>query len=66
MAYFSVPINEKYKKFLRFSWLGKIYQFECMPNGYKDAMCLFTKLLKTPIATLTRMGLKSPFTLTTL
>ena len=55
-AYFSVPINDKYKKFLRFSWLGKIYQFECMPNGYKDAMRLFTKLLKAPIATLRRMG----------
>ena len=55
-AYFSVPINEKYKKFLRFSWRNKIYEFQVLPNGFNDAMRIFCKIMKGPISTLRKMG----------
>ena len=32
-AYYSVPINESHKKFLRFTFNGQNYHFNVMPNG---------------------------------
>ena len=45
-AYYSVPINEKCQKYLKFSWQGELFQFTCLPNGLASAPRLFTKLLK--------------------
>ena len=45
-AFYSFPIHPSHKKYLKFVWLSTPYQFEAMPNGYKDAMRVFTKLLK--------------------
>ena len=45
-AYYSVPIDKEYQKFLRFSWRGKLVQFTCLPNGLSCASRLFTKILK--------------------
>ena len=55
-AYYSVPIDEQYRKFLRFMWKGKIFQYSCLPNGLASAPRLFTKLMKVVYATLRRMG----------
>ena len=55
-AYFSVPINESHKKYLKFQFLGQFYEFQVLPNGYSDAMRLFTKLLKAPLSALRKMG----------
>lgn len=55
-AYYSVPIDEQYRKFLRFSWKEKILQYSCLPNGLASAPRLFTKLMKVVYATLRRMG----------
>merc|ERR1712015_48216 len=49
-AYYSIPIHPKLRKYLRFELDGKLYQYTCMPNGYKDAPRLFTKLLKVPLS----------------
>lgn len=55
-AYYSVPIFEGHKKFLRFEWDGKMWQFNCMPNGLALAPRKFTKLLKPVFATLREKG----------
>lgn len=55
-AYYSVPIDEEYQKFLRFSWRGKLFQFTCLPNGLSSAPRLFTKILKPVYATLRKKG----------
>lgn len=46
-AFYYVPINENHRKFRKFSWQGVAYLFKAMPNGYIDAMRVFTKILKT-------------------
>ena len=55
-AFYSVPIHPKHKKYLKFLWKGKIYQYTSMPNGYADAMRIFTKLLKPGFYELRRQG----------
>ena len=42
----TIPINEAYQKYFMFKWSGKIYKFIAMPNGYSDAMRIFTKVSK--------------------
>ena len=51
-AYYSVPIHNEDKKYLRFCWRGKLFQFTCLPNGLACAPRLFTKILKPVYATL--------------
>lgn len=58
-AFYSVPINEDHKKYLKFAWNGKLFQFCAMPNGYCDAMRIFTKILKPVFATLREQGYES-------
>lgn len=48
-SYFLIPIHKKYKKFLRFIFDGKLYEFNVVPFGISAVPCLFTKLLK-PVA----------------
>ena len=55
-AFYSVPIHFQHKKFLKFMWKGKAYQFEVMPNGYIDAMRIFTKILKPAFSHLREEG----------
>ena len=61
-AFYSVPINEGHRKYLKFSWDGNIFQFCAMPNGYCDAMRVFTKILKPVFATLREEGHESAYT----
>jgi len=55
-AFYSIPIYIEHNKFLKFMWLGVAYQFEVMPNGYVDAMRIFTKILKPVFAHLRELG----------
>ena len=55
-AYYSVPIAVEHRKFLRFCWKGKIYEFSCLPNGLACAPRYFTKLTKPIYAKLRQMG----------
>lgn len=48
-SYFLVPIHKKYKKYLRFQFEGKLYEFNVLPFGLSTAPYAFTKLLK-PVA----------------
>ena len=58
-AYYSVPIDESYQKYLKFSHDGKLYKFTCMPNGLSSAPRYFTKLLKPILAVLRQQGFTS-------
>ena len=55
-AYYSVPIAKAHRKYLRFQWLDKLYQFTCLPNGLSCAPRKFTKLLKPPLTKLHLAG----------
>lgn len=55
-AYYSVPIYKPHRRFLRFMWRGKIYEYTCLPNGIAFAPRKFTKLLKPAYAKLRQMG----------
>ncbi|XP_068716794.1 uncharacterized protein [Montipora capricornis] len=53
-AYYSVHVDIKYQKFLKFSC--KLYQYTCLPNGLACAPRVFTKLLKPVYSTLRSQG----------
>ena len=45
-AFYAVPIHKSHRKYLKFMWLSIAFVYNVMPNGYADAMRIFTKLLK--------------------
>lgn len=49
-AYFAVGVHNDFKKFLKFRWLGRLWQFRAVPMGLACAPYVFTKLLR-PIFT---------------
>jgi hypothetical protein len=57
-AYFSVPIAESHRKFLRFIWRNQRYQFRCLPFGLTSSPRIFTKVLKPVVAALRRQGIR--------
>ena len=57
-AYFSIPIAECDKKYLRFIWNGELYQYEVLCFGLATAPRVFTKCTKPIIAHLRKMGFK--------
>ena len=57
-AYFAVPISESDRKYLRFRWRDKIYQFNCLPFGLSCAPWVFTKTTKPVTAVLREMGIR--------
>lgn len=55
-AYYSVPIVAQDRKFLRFTWQGKLYAFCSLPNGLTSAPRIWTKLLKPVFSSLRKKG----------
>ena len=55
-AYYSVSVKECYRKFLRFLWKGKLFQYTALPKGLACCPRQFTKLLKPVYATVRRQG----------
>ena len=55
-AYYSLGIQQEFKKLLRFQWEGRLYQFEAVPNGLACAPRFFTKILTPIYATLRKQG----------
>lgn len=45
-AYFTIPIHQSHRRYLRFRFQGKQYQFNCLPFGLSSAPWVFTKTLK--------------------
>ncbi|MCG7869237.1 MAG: hypothetical protein JAY74_23055 [Candidatus Thiodiazotropha taylori] len=57
-AYFGVPILKSHRKYLRFFWRGKIFEFQALPFGLGVGPRYYTKLLKPVIAFLRRIGVR--------
>ena len=55
-AYYSVNVNDAFRKFLRFSWNSQLYEFTCLPNGLSCAPRMFTKILKPIYEKLRKQG----------
>ncbi|CAG2224371.1 unnamed protein product [Mytilus edulis] len=49
-AYFHVPVCHSYRKFLRFVWNKRVYQFRVLPFCLSTAPLAFTKLMQVAIA----------------
>lgn len=57
-AYFLLPIDHKYKKYLRFKFQNTLYEFNCLPFGLNVAPFIFTKLLKPIVKYLRNLRVK--------
>ena len=57
-AYFTVPIDQEHRKFLRFVVDEIQYQFTCLPFGLSCAPWAFTKVLKPVAAFLRSLGVR--------
>lgn len=58
-AYYLVAINKNYKKFLRFTFDGDLYEYNCLPFGLNCAPFIFTKLMKPVLSFLREQGFLS-------
>ena len=57
-AYLSIPVHKSHKKYLRFLWRGRCFEFRCMAFGLSPAPRIFTKILKVVVAFLRKKGLR--------
>ena len=57
-AYQTVPVNETDRKYLRFLWKGKVFEFTTLPFGLAPAPLIFTKLLRPVASFLRSMGIR--------
>ena len=58
-AYYSVSIHVDHRKFLRFKFEGKTYEYTCLPNGLSTAPRLFTKIMRVLFSCLRKEGVIS-------
>ena len=58
-AYFLIAISDSYNKFLKFSFEGKYFQFNCHPFGLSLAPYVFTKIMKLVVEYLRSHRIKS-------
>ena len=57
-AYFTIPLHESLRKFVRFMWKGTIYEFLCLCFGLSPGPRTFTKIMKVPISLLRRLAIR--------
>ena len=55
-AYYAVPVAVEHRRYLRFLWRNRLFQYTCLPNGLVSALRYFTKLLKPVYSTLLSQG----------
>jgi len=55
-AYYSIPVAQEERKFLKFEWEGNYYQFTCLSNGLACAPRIFTKVLKPVYSHIRSLG----------
>ena len=51
-AYFQIPIHLKSRKYLRFMWLHRVYQFKVLCFGLSPASQVFTRVFGVVTASL--------------
>ncbi|OXA45296.1 putative enzymatic polyprotein [Folsomia candida] len=68
-AYYLISVSRSDRKFLRFSWKGELYQFNCLCFGLSSAPTTFTKILRPVMRYLRISGIRNviyldnPFTI---
>ena len=60
-AYYAVPVNTDFRRYLRFRWRDTLYEYCAMPNGLACAPKCFTKIIKVLFSKLRERGLESSF-----
>ncbi|MES9881468.1 MAG: reverse transcriptase domain-containing protein [Sedimenticola sp.] len=55
-AYLHVPIRPSYRKYLRFTICGRVFQFRVLPFGLSTAPMVFTRLMKCVAAFIRKQG----------
>jgi len=56
-AYFIIPIKQNCRKYLRFLWKERVFEFLCLCFGLGPAPLIFTKIMKVPLAILRQMNI---------
>jgi hypothetical protein len=57
-AYLHVPIHPKHRKFLRFAFNNRVYQFRVLPFGLSEAPRVFTKILAPVVEQIHSLGVQ--------
>ena len=57
-AYFHIPIHPKSRRFLRFHFMGKTYQFRALPFGLAPAPYVFSRTVKAVVKHCPRMCMR--------
>ncbi|XP_077395323.1 uncharacterized protein LOC144031774 [Festucalex cinctus] len=57
-AYFHVPIAPRHRRFLRFAYKGRHWQFRVLPFGLSLAPRVFTRFVRAALAPLQSVGMK--------
>lgn len=57
-AYFHVPIAPSFRKYLRFVWKNRIFQFRALPFGLSTAPLVFTKIMQAALAHLHSLAIQ--------
>ena len=57
-AYLTVPLHPSHRRFVQFTWKGKIFLFTCLTFGLSSTPRIFTKLLKPIVSFLRKRGIR--------
>ena len=57
-AYFHIPISPSFRKYLRFVWDNRVFQFRALPFGLSAAPLVFTKIMQAAIAHLHSLAIQ--------
>lgn len=58
-AYYTIPISNSDRKFMRVIWNGKLWEYTCLAMGLSSAPRVFTKLLNPVLSELLSRGHQS-------
>ena len=60
-AYFTLPIADEHRKYLRFAWRDELFEFTCLCFGLSSAPYLFTKVMKPVFSHLRKRGISCTY-----
>ena len=56
-GFFSIPVMECDRTYLRFCWNDQLYQFTCLAQGLSTCPRIFTKIMKCAFSELRKMAI---------
>ena len=57
-AYFHVLVHQRFRKWLRFTWAGQVFQFRVLPFGLSLSPWVFTRITKELVSDLRSRGIR--------